>query len=378
MTSDTIKMKRKLEALPPVVPPAQPQQTQQIPSAQPQSPTPAVQQLSKSPLEISAENYENMSINKPSAQVADQGPRYMTREEGRAAGIGWQGRMAKYKEDLGAASELAKVREQNKGNIEYGNLNAAAGLAKENLSQHGATQRQQMGDTAQTNMTNIRETAQTGRQKAGDAEAMARLAAGHGFTIEQMTKKDQFDVAGDHRKTAADALLAGTPGEQVTQAMNVQPGFNVDYKGIQVPLKNNQTDQYQAIARDNQSGGQSVVILNRQTGQLHEDPAISALTTGQQAQQQTPAARPTDRASAIQAQASAPGATPAAPDAFSKVYQSNPKRLQEDTEFAASQIGTVYKTDEEQLSYLNSVRKTNPTLFQALKLRLGQQQPAAR
>ena len=42
------------------------------------------------------------------------------------------------------------------------------------------------------------------------------------------------------------------------------------------------------------------------------------------------------------------------------------------------QIGTVYKTNEEQLSYLNATRKTNPMLFQALKQQLGQQQAVAR
>lgn len=253
-----------------------------------------------------------------------------------------------------AANKLAQIEAQNQGQRDSTFLN-----------QVGANTRQGMADAAGLQQTQIKETAETGRNKVTNDAAMSRLVTGHGQTMEQLAKADQYNTAGDHRKLAATALAAGVPGAQLNQAMNAQPGVPVDYKGVQVPVRNSQQDQYQFVEQDMGPGQpKSIVVGNRQTGTIA--PAVSALATGQQPQPQP------------QQQPATTGATPAAPDAFSKVYQANPQRLQEDAEFAASQIGTVYKTDEEQLSYLNSVRKTNPTLFQALKLRLGQQQPAAR
>ena len=254
-----------------------------------------------------------------------------------------------------AANKLAQIEAQNKGQLDT-----------TFLTQVGANTRQGMADAAGLQQTQVREDAETARNKVTNDAAMSRLVTGHGQTIEQLAKADQYNTASDHRKAAATALAAGAPGAQLNQAMNAQPGFPVDYKGVQVPVRNSQQDQYQFVEQDMGPGQpKSIVVGNRQTGTIA--PAVSALATGQQAQAQP------------QPQPAATSTTPAAaPDAFSKVYQSNPQRLQEDTEFAAAQIGTVYKTDEEQLSYLNSVRKTNPTLFLALKQRLGQQQPAAR
>jgi len=328
-----------------------PQTVQQLAPAQP----------AKSPLEISMENSDKM---KSPAQSATTGPKYLTREEGAAMGLGWKGRMAKFKED----TEAHNIAQSN-----------AAALAREQLSQGGQTLRQGMANDGAMATTRLREVAETGRNNAtnraalqrvqtGEQGAMDRLVKGHGFTLEQMGQKEKFDAAGDHRKFASQAVLAGAPGSQVNNMANANPGFPVDYSGVQVPLKNTQQDQFQFITKDNQAGQpQSVMVGNRQTGQLQEAPAVSALATGAQQQpQQQPGNTPVA------------GKQPAAADAYAKIYQSNPQRLHEDVASAAAQIGTVYKTDEEQLSYLNATRKTNPMLFQALKQQLSQQQAVAR
>lgn len=312
----------------------------------------------KSPLEISIENSDRMKSSPQGTTVA---PKYLTREEGAAMGLGWKGRMAKFKEDTDAH------------NIAQSN---AAALAREQLAQGGQTLRQGMANENAIATTTLRETSETGRNNAtnlaalqrvqtGEQSAMDRLAKGHEFTLEQMGQKEKFDAAGDHRKAAAAALVAGAPGSQVNQMANANPGFPVDYSGVQVPLKNTQQDQFQFITKDNMAGQpQSVLVGNRQNGQIVEAPAVSALSSGAQ-QQQQPAAQ-------------AAGKQPAAADAYAKIYQSNPQRLQEDVAFATAQIGTVYKTDEEQLAYLNATRKTNPMLFQALKQQLVRQQAVAR
>ena len=268
------------------------------------------------------------------------------------------------RENKDAVNKLAQINAQNQGQQNVAFLNNTGAMVRENVSQAGATQRQGMADNSAMAVTKLRETAETGRNTASNTAAMDRLSKGHGFAMEQATQKDKFDTAGDHRKAAAAALVAGAPGAQINSAMNANHGFPVDYSGVQVPLKNTQQDQFQFITKDNQAGqAQSVMVGNKQTGQLVEAPAVSALSSGVQ-QQQSPAATVVGK--------------PAAPDAYAKIYQGNPQRLQEDVASAAAQIGTVYKTDEEQLAYLNATRKTNPMLFQALKQHLVQQQAVAR
>ena len=260
-----------------------------------------------------------------------------------------------------AANKLAQIEAQNQGQRDTTFLAATGALARENLSQQGATQRQGMADTTTMASTKMRETAETGRNTDNNASALDRLAKGHGFAMEQATQKEKFDAAGDQRKAATQALIYGVPGAQVNNIMNANPGSPVDFKGVQVPLRNSQQDTFQGINTTGDDGKERVMVLNKQTGAL--SPAATALSSGQQQPAQQQLAGQTGK--------------PQAPDAFAKIYESNPQQLQADTDFAASQIGTVYKTDEEQLTYLNSVRKTNPTLFQSLKQRLGQQ-PAAR
>lgn len=93
-------------------------------SVQPQ--TTAIAQLAgqpaKSPLEISMENSDRMKT--PANQGAQTGPRYLSRAEGDALGIGWKGRLAKYKEDIdtynkatgnAAAMDLEAMREAGAG-----------------------------------------------------------------------------------------------------------------------------------------------------------------------------------------------------------------------------------------------------------------------
>ena len=93
--------------------------------------SPSIQALSgvdnapqeKSPLEISHENWKNMSINQTGEDQSGK-PRYLTREEGAALGLGWQGRLAKYKEDVDmynkaninkTAMDLEQMRELGAG-----------------------------------------------------------------------------------------------------------------------------------------------------------------------------------------------------------------------------------------------------------------------
>lgn len=261
------------------------------------------------------------------------------------------------RENKDAVNKLAQINAQNQGQQNVAFLNNTGAMVRENVSQAGATQRQGMADNSAMAVTKLRETAETGRNTASNASAMDRLAKGHGFTMEQATQKEKFDAAGDHRKAAAAALVAGAPGAQINSAMNANPGFPVDYSGVQVPLRNTQQDTHQFITQADSTGAQKVLVGNKQTGQLAEAPAVAALSSGVQQPQQQSAGKQ----------------QPAAPDAYSKIYQDNPQRLQEDTASAAAQIGTVYKTDEEQLAYLNATRKTNPMLFQALKQQLGQQ-----
>ena len=207
-------------------------------------------------------------------------------------------------------------------------------------------------------------------QRIDAATALAGLQ--HTNEMSKLAETDKFKAAEQNRATGAAALLAGGNEAVAANMINNQPGLPGDPRGLNIPLKTNQQDQFQFVTRDAPVGSNQPATIfagNKQTGQLHQvgGGAVASLASGAPATQPHPQQQPV-----------ASGAPPSAPDAFSKVYQSNPQRLQEDTEFAAAQIGTVYKTDEEQLSYLNSVRKTNPTLFQSLKQRLGQQQPAAR
>ena len=254
---------------------------------------------------------------------------------------------------LGDYTQVAGAILANKNNQREQDRIAAENLQTGRLSAESAMQKQRIASDSDLQGKRIdATTALAGLQHTNE---LARLA-----------EADKFKANEQHRAAGAAALAAGAPGYQVRQLMNPNAGFPVDYSGVQVPLKNTQQDQFQFLTRDNQEGQpQTVMVGNRQTGQLVEAPAVTALAGGAQPQQQ-PAAAPMA------------GKQPAAADAYSKIYQSNPQRLQEDVASAAAQIGTVYKTDEEQLAYLNATRKTNPTLFQALKQQLGQQQAVAR
>lgn len=242
---------------------------------------------------------------------------------------------------------------------------AAQNLQTQKLNADAQMQGQRIGseEKMQGQRLSAEETLQG--QRIDAANALTGLQ--HTNEIAKMAEADKFKAAEQNRTTGAAALLAGGNEAVAANMINNQPGLPGDPRGLNIPLKTNQQDQFQFVEQDNGPGqAKTIMAGNRQSGTI--SPAVSALSSGRPAPvQQQPAAMPVQ-----------PGATPAAADAFSKVYQANPQRLQEDTAFAAAQIGTVYKTDEEQLSYLNSVRKTNPTLFQALKQRLGQQQPAAR
>lgn len=244
---------------------------------------------------------------------------------------------------------------------------AAQNLQTQKLNTDAQMQGQRIGseEKMQGQRLSAEETLQGKRIDA--ANALTGLQ--HTNEIAKMAEADKFKAAEQNRTTGAAALLAGGNEAVAANMINNQPGLPGDPRGLNIPLKTNQQDQFQFVTRDAPVGtNQPAAIFagNKQTGQLHQvGDAAAALagTANQQQQKQQPAAQQSTREAA---------------DAFSNVYQANPQRLQEDTAFAAAQIGTVYKTDEEQLSYLNSVRKTNPTLFQALKQRLGQQQPAAR
>lgn len=263
------------------------------------------------------------------------------------------------REQNDAVNKLAQIKANTQGQLEVAALNNRGEMERENISQSGATNRQELANKNNLAVTGLRETAETGRNDASNAAAADRLAKGHGYAMEQAAQKNQFDVAGDHRRTGAAAMLAGVQGSQLNNALNASPGYPVDYSGVQVPLRNSQQDAHQFITQSDATGAQRVLIGNKQTGQLVEAPAVNALASD--AQQQPTAQRQNT-----------------ATDAYAKIYQENPQRLQDEVASAAAQIGTVYKTDEEQLAYLNATRKSNPMLFQALKQHLSQQQAVGR
>jgi len=83
---------------------------------------PLQQSVDKTPLEISMENSDRMKT--PANQGAQAGPRYLSRAEGDALGLGWKGRLGKYKEDVDiynretgnrAAMDIERMREGGAG-----------------------------------------------------------------------------------------------------------------------------------------------------------------------------------------------------------------------------------------------------------------------
>lgn len=239
-------------------------------------------------------------------------------------------------------------------NLQTQKLNADAQMQGQRIGSEEKMQGQRLG---------AEETLQG--QRIDAANKLAGMQ--HTNELTRMAEADKFKAAEQNRATGAAALLAGGNEAVAGNMINNQAGFTADTKGLNIPLKTNQQDQFQFVTRDAPVGSNQPATIfagNKQTGQLHQVGDAAAALSGQASQQQQP-----QRPAATQ---------PEAADAFAKLYKSNPQSLQEDTDFAEAQIGTVYKTDEDQLAYLNSMRKTNPTLFQALKQRIGQQQPVAR
>ena len=98
----------------------------------------------KTPLEISMENSDRMKSNAANALAGGQ-PRYMTAAEGAAHGIGWKGRLAKYRADVDTynqatgnqvAMDLEAMREAGAGNralLQAKGVNDANAIAVQRL-----------------------------------------------------------------------------------------------------------------------------------------------------------------------------------------------------------------------------------------------------
>lgn len=268
-----------------------------------------------------------------------------------------------------AASRLAQVGLQNKGNMDVTTANNAGQLQRENISQAGQTGREKMSNDASIKTTGMANQGAMDRLVTGNTHAIDAATVANTRANETAKVANDFATAADHRKTSGAALLAGADPAQLNNALNPNPGMPVDYSGVKVPVKNNQVDQFQFIHQPADPTTQTpaaVIAGNKQTGQTVN------VTPGQAAA--ALAGQPgTDRPTR-QAGAGAPQRDPAAAgDAFAQIYQDNPQRLQEDVAFTTSQIGTVYKTPEEQKSFLMSLRQSNPTLFNMVYQSLKQQ-----
>jgi hypothetical protein len=290
---------------------------------------------------------------------------------GPESGLGWKTRLAKYQAD----SESARNAATNSGL-----------MAREGMSQTGANFRQVSSEKAQANLQGQRIGADFGLQdqRAGTElnlqqrriDAANSLAGTqHKYDLEKLAEGDKFGAAAAKRLLGAQGILAGGNEAVGNNLINNQAGFNGDVSGFNIPLKNNQVDQYQFITQDNGAGkGQTVLAGNKSLGIATPVNGAAAALAG--ATQQP--AQGTQRVqNPQQAQPPAPVQTPAqgnntAPNAFTSVYQKNPGQLQADVDFAHNSLGTVHKTDEEQFQYLNNMRTSNPTLYNAVKMRIAQ------
>jgi hypothetical protein len=303
---------------------------------------------------------------------------------GPESGLGWKTRLAKYQSD----AETLRNASSN-----------ASALARENLSQEGQTGRQKSGELAQMSLQGQRIGADFGLQEQrGGMESglqqkridAANSLAGlqHKYDLEKLSEGDKFKAAEQNRLIGAQALLAGGDESVASNLLNTAPGFPGSAKGLNIPLKNNQVDQYQFITQDNGAGkGQTVLAGNKASGTATPiNAAASSLVVGGQGAGQQPqaATQRTQGQGTLPAQnAGQPGAqTPSAAaqqaaNAYTKIYQNNPQQLTADANEAHAKLGTVYKNNDDRFRYFRDLEKSNPQLHQELIRRLQGQQSAS-
>jgi hypothetical protein len=297
---------------------------------------------------------------------------------GPESGIGWKTRLGIYRED----SERLRSTQAN-----------AAALEREGMSQAGQNTRQESAQVAAENLQGGRLRSDATLQQ-GRIDATSSLAGmQHKNDLEKMTEADKYKAAEQNRTLGAQALLAGGNESVASNLMNTAPGFQGVAKGLNIPLKNTQVDQYQFFTQDNGAGKAPTVYAgNKGTGVASQVNAAAALaqnaqgatTAAPQAQPQQPGATaaPAQRTSQPQPEPiQQPVQTPAqgnktAPNAFAELYQKYPDNLKADSDAAFNQVDTIYKTDEERFKYLNNLRTTNPTLYNVVKPRIVAQQQA--
>ena len=283
-----------------------------------------------------------------------------------------------------AASRLAQVGLQNKGNMDVTTANNAGQLQRENISQAGQTGREKMSNDASIKTTGMTNQGAMDRLVTGNTHAIDAATVANTRANETAKVANDFATAADHRKTSGAALLAGADPAQMNNALNPNPGMPVDYSGVKVPLKNNQVDNIQFMTQPAGLDGSPAAIYvgNKQTAQVSLVTPEAAALAGQAADNRgNIPGFPTGQVDPNRATRQPVAATPqrdpnAAGDAFAQVYRDNPQRLQEDAAFSVSQFETAHKTPEEQESYLMALRQSNPTLFQLVHPMLKQRYPA--
>lgn len=228
-------------------------------------------------------------------------------------------------------------------------------------------QAQKLGSDASMQTQKIGSEEKMQGQRIDATTALAGL--NHTNDMSKLAEADKFRASEQSRATGSAALLAGGNEAVAANMINNQAGFPADPKGLNIPLKNNQLDQYQFITQDAPVGSNlpaTIFAGNKGSGQVSPvDTAAAALSGQQTGQPAAPRAFGNRLEGQQQQQPAAPtgGPTSQAATAFDTIYKDTPQRLQEDAAFAVSQIGTVHKTPEEQKSYLLAMRQSNPTLF---------------
>jgi hypothetical protein len=336
-------------------------------------------------------------VSRPAATAQSAGPYTVTsgsdfaRKEaagppvmlGTDSGLGWKTRLAKYREDMES----------------YRNTNSnAAALQREGMSQTGQTDRQKSAEAAHLNLQGQRIGADFGLQdqRLGSEQALQTQRIGatrdlanisHKNDLEKLNEADKLKASEQSRLLGAQALLAGGNEDVASNLVNNAPGTRGDVRGLNIPLKNTQMDNYQFLTQDNGPGkGQSIVVGNKGSGATavaspESNFAASALVgdKGGAAVKRTQG----QQAAAEKAAMPAPVKTPAEGNTaigqeFDRIYKMYPNRLNEDALAAHGSLGVIHKTDQEQFNYLNSLRTSNPTLYRAVRGRIDAEQQGAR
>lgn len=189
----------------------------------------------KTPLEISMENSDRMKSNAANALAGGQ-PRYMTAAEGAAHGIGWKGRLAKYREDVDTynkatgnqvAMDLEAMREAGAGGrallhakgVNDGNAIAMQRLIGENdvnaarIATEGINQQKGQLDINQAqNLTKLQQ------QYLGEKDPAKQRALGQQLLTMQGKDPKEWQITTREETDPANPMIP----KKVSYAVNLQ------------------------------------------------------------------------------------------------------------------------------------------------------------